>query len=53
MSEHEIERYAEKQMDKIDRRLMDGRITADEYDYLVREIDLYCQFWYAKLSQKN
>ena len=29
MSEHEIERYAEKQMDKIDRRLMDGQ-TRDQ-----------------------
>lgn len=39
MSEYEIELKIEKAMDRLDRMLMDGRISQDQYDHEVWLLD--------------
>jgi hypothetical protein len=40
MREHLVELWVERQMDRLDERYMDGLISREEYDSLVRGIDL-------------
>lgn len=51
MSENQIERIAERQMDELDGQLMDGSITQQAYDAEAREIELWVKEQYAELSK--
>lgn len=42
MTEDQIERIAERQMDKLDRLFTKGMITEAEYDAEVKELDKWC-----------
>ncbi len=42
-SEDQIERRAEREMDHLDRLLIEGIIDRDEYDQEVSKLDLWCR----------
>jgi len=46
MTEEQIERFAERKMDALDRRLMAGAITQTEYDACVKALDWDCKDLY-------
>lgn len=39
MTEEQIERIAERKMNRLDKELMNGSITQEEYNQEVRELD--------------
>lgn len=41
MTEIQIERIVEQEMDRLDRNLMFGRITQEEYNLEVKELDAW------------
>lgn len=43
MSETQIERIAEYEMDRLDQELTSGAITQEEYDEEVRALDEWCR----------
>ena len=49
MTEEQIERRAEREMDRLDAALMAGRLTQDEYDYEVRALDQWAEEEYRSL----
>jgi hypothetical protein len=48
MKDYEIERIAERQMDILDRKLLRGDITNDEYDEAVCDICKWCSEAYFR-----
>lgn len=50
MSEEQIERHAEREMDKLDSRLMGGSLSQSEYDRAVKKLDAECRRLYRKAS---
>lgn len=46
MTEEQIERMAERDMDKLDNLLMRGVYTQEEYDREVKELDAWVQHQY-------
>ncbi|HUY05049.1 MAG TPA: hypothetical protein VMV33_17365 [Rhodocyclaceae bacterium] len=39
MTEEQIERLAERQMDRLDQRLIEGELTQPQYDAAVRQMN--------------
>lgn len=52
MTEDQIELKVEKEMDKLDRKLMDGRITQDQYDLEVDALERWSDQQYRYLERK-
>ena len=48
MTEHEIERIAEREMDILDRKLLRGDVTNDEYNEAVVDICKRCSEAYFR-----
>lgn len=48
MTEDQIEREVERAMDKLDRKLMDGRITVETYDQEVEKLDRWADQQYSR-----
>lgn len=46
MTEDQIELKVEREMDKLDRKLMDGRITQEEYDREIYLLDKWAEQQY-------
>ena len=51
MTESQIERIAEREMDKLDEALMDGILSQKEYDYQVQDIEDWVKEQYAELRK--
>lgn len=49
MTEDQIERRAEREMDKLDSRYMSGKITQTEYDREVRAIEARARAAYKNI----
>jgi hypothetical protein len=45
-NESDIERFAERMMDHLDRLLLNGDMPQKEYDHAVRDINLWCEMKY-------
>lgn len=43
MTEDQIERSAEREMDILDRLFLSGRLTQEQYDREVRELNEWCE----------
>lgn len=43
MTEEQIERRAEREMDRLDKQLLSGALTQAEYDEEVRELDRWAR----------
>lgn len=48
-----IERIAELEMDRLDKALLNGMLSDDEYDVEVKEIDIWVKESYADLKRGN
>ena len=53
MTEDQIERIAERQMDKLDRMFTKGIITREEYEAEVDELDSWCQDQYRQSRNRQ
>ena len=51
MSESQIERIAEREMDKLDEQLMNGKISQGNYEHEADKIDLWVKEQYAELRK--
>ena len=47
MTEDQIERIVEREMDKLDRMLTNGLMTNEEYDQEVKELDMWARDEYS------
>lgn len=47
MSEEQIEREAERRMDRLDKHLLQGHLRQAEYDAAVDELDTWCKRQYG------
>lgn len=47
MTPEQIELRVEREMDRLDHKLMSGKISQDEYDYAVYKLDLWADQQYA------
>jgi hypothetical protein len=48
MTEEQIERIAEREMNRLDKELMNGTITQEEYNQEVRELDQWTREEYRQ-----
>lgn len=48
MTEHQIEREAERRMDRLDASYLKGEITSEAYDKAIRELDEWAREQQAK-----
>ena len=51
MTEDQIEAKVESEMDRLDRKLMNGKITQDEYDDAVYTLDKWADQQYKHVSR--
>lgn len=52
-TEEQIERVVEREMDKLDLRLLDGRIGQDRYDDAVAELAEWAEAQFRKLERQG
>jgi hypothetical protein len=53
MTEAEIERIAERRMNMLDRNLLVGNISQEQYDQLVQDLEDWSKEEYAKLRRMS
>lgn len=52
MTEDQIERKVEREMDKLDRKLMDGLITQEQYDLEVDALERWSDQQYRHMERR-
>lgn len=53
MTEWEIEVHVEKRTDKIDAWYMAGKITSEEYDIALKNLDTWAQYQYEHATGRG
>lgn len=50
LSENDIEFIVEKTTDKLDRQLMDGKLSQEEYDLEMNKLDMWAEQQFNKIA---